>query len=97
MVRYDYIPLTPKDAYTGKYGGLEKRHTITIAFLAETRYYEHIDNKIELSSLSATNTQQGHQNGYQDYPLKCFTAHVCMNMIAELKQNVKHKSLANIR
>ena len=26
------------------------------------------DNKIELSSLSAINTQQGHQNGYQDYP-----------------------------
>lgn len=55
------------------------------------------DNKIELSSLSIGSTQQGHQNGYHDYPLKCFTAHVCMNMIAELKQNVKHKSLANIR
>lgn len=55
------------------------------------------DNKIKLSSLSATNTQQGHQNGYQDYPLKCFTAHVCMNMIAERTRNVKHKSLANIR
>lgn len=26
------------------------------------------DNKIELSSLSETNTQQGHQNGYQHYP-----------------------------
>ena len=60
-------------------------------------YHEYIDNKIELSSLSDTHTQQGHQNGYQDYPLKCFAAHVCMNMIAELKQNVKHKSLANIR
>lgn len=55
------------------------------------------DNKIELSSLSIGSTQQGHHNGYHDYPLKCFTAHVCMNMIAELKQNVKHKSLANIR
>ena len=31
-------------------------------------YHEYIDNKIELSSLSETNTQQGHQNGYQDYP-----------------------------
>ena len=47
------------------------------------------DNKIELSSLSETNTQQGHQNGYHNYPLKCFTAHVCMNMIAERTRNVK--------
>ena len=51
MVRYDYIPSTPKDAYTGKYGGLEKRHTITIAFSGETRYHEYIDNKIEPSTL----------------------------------------------
>ncbi len=96
MVRYNYIPSTPKDAYMGKYGGLEKRHTITIAFYAGNftdldfpnmlgitiafyagnMYHEYIDNKIELSSLSESNTQQGHQNGYQDYPLKCFTAHV---------------------
>ena len=89
MARYHYIPSTPKDAYMGKYGGLEKRHTITIAFSDETRYHEYIDNKIELSSLSETNTQQGHQNGYQDYPLKCFTTHVCMNMIAERTRNVK--------
>lgn len=75
---------------------IEKSATC-IAFYDGNMYHKHIDNKIELSSLSATNTQQGHQNGYQDYPLKCFTAHVCMNMIAELKQNVKHKSLANIR
>lgn len=46
------------------------------------------DNKIELSSLSIGSTQQGHQNGYHDYPLKCFTAHVCMNMIAERTRNV---------
>ena len=51
MVRYDYIPLTPKDAYTGKYGGLEKRHTITIAFQRENMYHEYIDNKIELSPM----------------------------------------------
>ena len=89
MVRYHYIPSTPKDAYMGKYGGLEKRHTITIAFYAGNMYHEYIDNKIELSSLSETNTQQGHQNGYTDYPLKCFTAHVCMNMIAERTRNVK--------
>ena len=47
------------------------------------------DNKIELSAESVTNTNDGHQNGYQDYPLKCFTAHVCMNMIAERTRNVK--------
>lgn len=52
MVRYHYIPSIPKDAYMGKYGGLEKRHTITIAFPDETRYHEYRDNKIELSSLS---------------------------------------------
>ena len=28
------------------------------------------DNKIELSSLSDTNTQQGHNNGYSRYPLR---------------------------
>ena len=71
------------------------RHTITIAFQRENMYHEYIDNKIELSSLSIYGTQQGHQNGYTDYPLKCFTAHVCMNMIAERTRNVK--SLANIR
>lgn len=96
MVRYDYIPLTPKDAYTGKYGGLEKRHTITIAFLDETRYHDYRQQK-ELSERSVTSTSSGHNNGYQDYLLKCFTAHVCMNMIAERTRNVKHKSLANIR
>ena len=41
MVRYHYIPSTPKDAYTGEYEGLEKRHTITIAFLDETRYHDY--------------------------------------------------------
>jgi hypothetical protein len=51
------------------------------------------DNKIELSSLSEINTQQGHQNGYTTYPLKCFTAHVCMNMIAERTQNVKRLAI----
>lgn len=51
VVRYHYIPSTPKDAYMGKYGGLDKRHTITIAFPDETRYHEYIDNKIELSTL----------------------------------------------
>ena len=66
----------------GKYGGLEKRHTSLLHFPMKHGIMI-TDNKIELSSLSESNTQQGHQNGYQDYPLKCFTTHVCMNMIAE--------------
>ena len=32
-------------------GGLEKRHTITIAFYDGNMYHEYIDNKIELSPM----------------------------------------------
>lgn len=56
-------------------------------------YHEYIDNKIELSERSVISTSNGHQNGYQDYPLKCFTAHVCMNMIAERTRNVKRLAI----
>lgn len=80
----------------GKYGGLEKRHTITIAFLDETRYHDYRQQNRAVSN-GYWRTQWSHNNGYHDYPLKCFTAHVCMNMIAERTRNVKHKSLANIR
>lgn len=48
-------------------GGLEKRHTSLLHFPMKHGIMI-TDNKIELSSLSESNTQQGHQNGYQDYP-----------------------------
>ena len=71
----------------------QKKSATCIAFYDGNMYHEYIDNKIELSSLSIGSTQQGHQNGYLDYPLKCFTAHVCMNMIAERTRNVKRLAI----
>lgn len=64
VLRYHYIPLTPKDAYTGKYGGLEKRHTITIAFLDETRYHDYRQQNRAVSN-GYWRTQWSHNNGYR--------------------------------
>jgi hypothetical protein len=41
VVRYPYIPSTPKDAYMGKYGGIGEKTHITIAFPDETRYHDY--------------------------------------------------------
>lgn len=50
MVRYNYIPLTPKDAYTGKYVGLEKRRKSLLHFSMKHGIMI-TDNKIELSPM----------------------------------------------
>ena len=76
----------------GIIGGLEKRHTITIAFLDETRYHDYRQQNRAVSN-GYWRTQWSHNNGYQDYLLKCFTAHVCMNMIAERTRNVKRLAI----
>ena len=80
----------------GNYWWIGEKTQITIAFLDETRYHDYRQQNRAVSN-GYWRTQWSHNNGYQDYPLKCFTAHVCMNMIAERTRNVKHKSLANIR
>ena len=93
VVRYNYIPSTPKDAYTGKYRGLEKRHTITIAFLDETRYYDYRQQNravlVEYWHYSA-----GPPERIPGLSIEVFYSS-CMNMIAERTRNVK--SLADIR
>ena len=53
----------------GIIGGLEKRHTITIAFLDETRYHDYRQQNRAVSN-GYWRTQWSHNNGYIGYPLR---------------------------
>ncbi len=65
----------------GKYGGLEKRHTITIAFPDETRYHDYRQQNRAVREKCYQHFKRPPER-ISGLSIQCFTAHVCMNMIA---------------
>ena len=88
VVRYPYIPSTPKDAYMGKYGGLEKRHTITIAFPDETRYHDYRQQNRAVLVEWYQHLTKPSQRIFPVSNAMFYGSLSCTIMIAELKQNV---------